>query len=334
MPHINLSQKFTQKDKTIIIIFILLIIIVSGRHLFLESFNIDAMINQTMLLMISFVGFINMAYLLDWSIVVPDFYEARWKQRQETYAQNYMRAYFEEDKNFIQNYGKERIAFLVSQLGVNSEQLDEIRLGIIRMRSMPLCKLEDAREKIAYLLKQSAPSVVIDQRKIDSAALSYTDVQYYVNFTDMMFLPDFASELSSILSFLITETTKEELKSIDKIVIPHDSNFLLGVEVGKKLGKPVVKMRHTKGKIISDQCWEGNLGGLEKVIIIHDVLVSGGQIINTLGKLFKTCTVVGLFCLIVRKGHEGLECIERKKIPVYRIIDLDDNDIHALRGEK
>lgn len=219
----------------------------------------------------------------------------------------------------------------MAQLGVNKEQMDTIRLNLIKMRCMPLKDLKDAREKVKCLVTESYP-VMINQNEIDSSKLSYRAVQYYMNFTDMMFLEDYARELTSILALLIEE--EAPLSDVDKLIVPHDSNFLLGAEVGKRLGKPVVKMRLKQGKIETEKRWEGNLKPDDKVLIIHDILVSGDQIADTLNTLPATCQVLGLYCIVVRK--EGAEKSRRirEKIPVHRIIELGDEDIRAIRGGK
>ena len=208
--------------------------------------------------------------------------------------------------------------FFMSQLGITTSQLDNIRLELIRMRCMPLSNLEDAKEKIKKYVKNDYP-FVIDQKKIDSARLSYKKVKYYLNFTDPMFLPDYSREIASWLAFLVQQQTNN-FQTIDKLIIPYDSNFLLGVEVGRCLGKPVVRMRYSKGKIINEQPWEGNLLPSDRVIILHDVLVEAKQIVHALNHLPKTCEILGVYCLITRKEWDGAKVLKDKKIIVERYV--------------
>ena len=138
--------------------------------------------------------------------------------------------------------------------------------------------------------------------------------------------------LTNRIAFLIKE--KADLNRVDRLIVPYDSNFLLGVEVSKRLGKPMVKMRFERGKIITAQPWEGQLNPTDRVIIIHDVLVKADQIIHTLEQLPRTCEVLGVYCLITRKEWKGLERLEQKGVTVEQIVCLNDNDISTIREEK
>ena len=229
----------------------------------------------------------------------------------------------------MQDYSDERIQFVLSRMGISADQLDKIRLDLIRMRCMPLKNLDDAEKKIQYYVKSDYP-LVITQKDIDSSRLCYHDVDYYVNFTDPMFLSDYSREIASLLSFLISE--KADLGKVDRLVIPHDSNFLLGLEVGKRLGKPVAKMRYEKGKVLTDQLWEGEIRQTDRVIIVHDVLVRADQVIHAIRHLPSTCTILGVFCLIARKEWGGeARVVAETGVPVEAIARLDDSDIEAIR---
>jgi len=325
------KQKPTPKDRRIVLLFIILVILNIVRHIVYSGFDsIGTMIEQTILLMLSFVGLIEISDLIGWNFFVPDFFIYEKKQKSKEEAQNYLREIFNEDINFIREYDQVRIDYLLSQLGISIEQLDQIRIDLITMRCIPLRDIEDAKKKLEYLAKCDYP-IVIDQRKMDNSKLSYTKVDYFINLVDIMFVRQYARELASILSFLVKENAN--LPSIDNIIVPYDSNFLLGVEVGKRLGKPVVKVRKEDGRIETEKRWEGNLKTSDRVIIIHDVLVTAEQIIESTMLIPETCHIIGLYCLVVRKEWDGLVKLMHKGIPVHRIIDLDDNDIRILRGE-
>lgn len=74
-------------------------------------------------------------------------------------------------------------------------------------------------------------------------------------------LNEYEVEIQKLFSF--------SLSTFDKIVIPCDSNFILGVDVGKLLGKPVVHMRQNKGRIEREKCWDGKLDP-ENVMVDED----------------------------------------------------------------
>lgn len=327
------EYKITIKD-TIIIIFlaglevahIISFVIANGYT------GVGNLIEQTLLITFSIIGLIDCFDLLNLGIFVPDFYTYCREKRRSDNVEAYMMEYFKDNIKFMRDYSEEKTKFILSQLGITTSQLDEIRLCLIKMRCMPLKDLGHAQEKIKYYVKSDYP-MVISQKDIDSSKLCYHSVDYYINFQDPMFLPEYAREIASLLSFLIKE--KADLNKVDRLVVPHDSNFLLGVEVSKCLGKPVVKMRSgSQGKVIKEQHWDGQLDDSDRVIIIHDVLVKAEQIIYTLGQLPTTCEVLGVYCLITRKEWDGADKLRNKKVCLEQIICLDDDDIRAIRGEK
>lgn len=325
------KRGLTKKDIIILLIFgallIINIICYFGRN---PNGTVGGIIEQTILLVLSFVTLVDIASYANWNILVPDFFEFTKEIKHKKEVQNYIGMYINEDINFFHDYSQERIGYILSQLGININQLDKIREELVRMRCIPLGSLDDASEKLRSLVKCDYP-ILIDQNKMDSAKLCYNKVRYYINTMDIMFIPDYASELSAILSFLISE--KADLSKVDKLIIPSDSNFLLGVEVGKKLGKSVVKMRYSHGKIETEKCWDGNLDLHDKVIIVHDVLVSGDQIIDVYNKLPQTCYIMGCYCLISRKEWNGKERLKDKDIPCYEVLEIDDDDIDEIRKQ-
>lgn len=117
------------------------------------------------------------------------------------------------------------------------------------------------------------------------------------------------------------------------ISIPYDSNVILGVEVAKLFGKPVVKMRKDRGKLEIDHLWDGEFSNGNRVLIVHDVLVSGEQIIHTKNHIPSRCEIVALCCLATRKDVNGLEVLQRENVRVERVIDLSDAEIESLMNQ-
>lgn len=326
------EYKMTKKDIAILIVFTILVIIdIKFLTYQNESINAGVIIERIILLILSFSTFVDISSYTNLYYFVPDYINFAKQKKQNEEIRKIVDSMVEVDFNFLQDYSEEKINFILSQLGITTNQFKKIKLELIKMRCLPLKSIQDAQEKIKSLCRCDYP-IIIDQSKIDSAKICYNKVKYYINTMDVMFIPQFASELSSILSFLINE--KLQLQTFDQLVIPHDSNFLLGVEVGKKLGKSVVKLRKDKGKIETEKCWDGNLKDGDKVIIIHDILVSGDQIIETLNKLPKTCEIIGLFCLITRTEWAGKELLMKRGISCYEVLEINDEEIGRLREEK
>lgn len=245
-------------------------------------------------------------------------------------------AYFKSEINYIKNYSNERINHVLSQLKLKDSQFNELRLELIRMRSLPLKDLKDAEEKIKEFIRSghkpfndfSKNSAVVNLKEINSAKRTYNNVDYFLNFHDAMYSADNFADFVRVMNLLICE--KIGADNFDTIAIPFDSNVILGVEVAKLFGKPVVKMRKDKGKLEIDHLWDGEFGNGNRVLIVHDVLVSGEQIIHVKNHIPSRFEVVALCCLAARTDDKGLETLKKENIRVERVIDLSDSEIESL----
>ncbi len=318
------------KDGTIIMFFLGLIaaeiyaLITSAQWPFTVSDILDAVAPITL----SFVGILEIFNLLGLTIFVPSFMLRKQKEDQTKELRECMNEYYRNEIKFIQDYSEEKIGYILTNLNISVNQLDEIRSNLIEMRCLPLRSIQDARDKI---IKYINPTTVIPQDHVDSTKLTHGQVKYYIDFVDSMFLPGYCAEIGAVLTFFIMDLLKEKkIEKFDKIVIPWDSNFMLGIEVGKKLGCPVIKVRYKKGRIEEDKCYDGTLEPTDRVLIVHDVLVSGDQILHAMERIPNTCQVVGICCLIARK--EWAESDARKKVDanVSSLISLDDEDIVSI----
>lgn len=244
--------------------------------------------------------------------------------------------YFRHEINYIKNYTNERINHILAQLKLKDSQFNELRLELIKMRSLPLRNLMDAEEKIKEFIRSghkpfnsfSKNSAVVNLKEIDSAKRTYNNVDYFLNFHDAMYSAEYFADFVRVMHLLICE--KIGVDNFDTIAIPYDSNVILGVEVAKLFGKPVVKMRKDTGKLEIDHLWDGEFGDGNRVLIVHDVLVSGKQIIHVKNHIPNRCEVVALCCLAARTDDNGLEAMKKENIRVERVIDLSDAEIESL----
>lgn len=340
----NEEYKWQKKDTYIVIAFVVVAFLQIAVYISINGFlSIGDLIQQVIIIMLAFVGLLEIFHYVGWDIFVPGF--MLHKKRQE-YAQEFqasvnqlfehsmktiidqsLDSFFDHEANFIKDFSEEKTHFIMSQLGLTTKQFEKIRIELIKMRCLPLKDLEDAEEKIKQYIRCGEPFVV-DLRKIDSTKCTYPLVNYYLNFNDAMFLPTCSRELAAIMHLLICE--KIGISSFDKIAVPWDSNFILGVEVGKLLNKPVVHMRPKDGRIEKEKCWDGKLKPVDRVVIVHDVLVTSEQIIHTINKLPPSCQVVGLCCFVARKEWAGVKKVNAYNVKVERILDLNDQDIAGL----
>lgn len=333
----NDEYKWTKKDTIIVSVFIVVAILHIVIHIITNGFSsIGDLIQQTILIMLAFVGFLEICHYVGWDIFVPYFMLHKEKHELQVCVDEVVKhsmndviaqsieAFFYREANFIKDFSEEKTHYIMSQLGVTAKQFEQLRVELIKMRCLPLADLKDAQEKIKQYIRCKEPFVT-DLSKIDSTKCTYSCVKYYLNFNDAMYIDSSCRELVAIMHLLICE--KIGLSTFDKIVIPCDSNFILGVEVGKLLGKPVVHMRQNKGRIEREKCWDGKLDPIDRVVIVHDVLVTSDQIIHTLDKLPSSCQVVCLCCFVVRKEWNGIAKLNDWRIKVERILDLNDADI-------
>lgn len=160
---------------------------------------------------------------------------------------------------------------------------------------------------------------------------TYNNVDYFLNFHDAMYSAEYFADFVRVMHLLICE--KIGVDNFDTIAIPYDSNVILGVEVAKLFGKPVVKMRKDRGKLEIDHLWDGEFSNGNRVLIVHDVLVSGEQIIHTKNHIPSRCEIVALCCLATRKDVNGLEVLQRENVRVERVIDLSDAEIESLMNQ-
>jgi orotate phosphoribosyltransferase len=317
-------KNVSRKDIVLIIIFLIFEVGVAVQYLVCNNFNILGLTSNITLSVFGVVGLVQICLEKNWNIVVPDFFIKVKEQNQNKMIQDIIEAYFEKESFYIQEYNDQRMNYFLSQLGISLNYISKIKLDIIKMRSMPLKGIDDAKKSLEYIITRDY--VIIDQDKYPPADLTYNEVKYYINFVDLMYDAYFSKQITKIMCMLIAEN----IAPFDKIVVPYDSNFLLAFEVGKRMGKPIVTMRKKAGRVLRDQCWDGSLNPTDRIIILHDVLVSGKQIINSIDKI-PTCEVVGFYCLVARIDNSGMEALKERGIKINSILQLDDNNINELR---
>ena len=333
------EYKCTKKDRIIIAVFFAAVIVQICQVGFSSVGNL---IEQTIFVMLAFVGLLEIFHYVGWNILVPDFMlikekESRMYEFQECMSivvnnsmddiiGRVLEEYFHKEFNFLQDCSEDRTSYIMGQLGITSSQFEKLRVELARMRCLPLKNLEDAQEKMKQLIK--CKLFVVDLTRIDPAKRTYKYVDYYLNFNDAVYVTSICRELVAVMQLLILN--KSVPSKFDKIVIPYDSNLVLGMELGKQLAKPVVHMRKEEGRIEKEKCWDGELALTDKVIIVHDVLVTSKQILHTLNNLPTTCEVIGLFCLVARKEWSGTEELKQRNIPVERVLSLSDDDIMKI----
>lgn len=179
--------------------------------------------------------------------------------------------------------------------------------------------------------------VIVDLRKTNpDRKVIYPGLHYYINFTDTIINKSVNHRLLNIMHYFICKTLIEnniELNEINKIVIPTESNTIMGLDLAQKMGIDPVIMHHKRRRIFDDQYWDGELPNGSNIIIVHDVIFSGDNILDCKRYLPRNCNIIGAFSLINRLDIDamhkdaGKKIIEASGIKVYSAIEVNDEYI-------
>lgn len=276
--------------------------------------DIFTFIGALAFILFGIIGMYEFAYTNGLRRILPPFYLKFREERDERTAKAMMKTYYEQDIDFIQQYEGERANRILQALGLKEKQFHHIQYELVRARVMPEGTEKQMAEKLEQLIYQK--DFIIDQSGVPAHKRCYPDVNYFVNLYTALYDSQLCTYVGNIFAAFIAlsiNNSGNNLGDIDYILVPYGSNLLLGLEVGRKLEKPVVVIQE-KPRIIEDQPWDGNYtpkpDGKNRIIIVHDVLVTGTRIYESVEKLPPdSYTVYGLYCLI-KYDHDTYHPIE------------------------
>lgn len=260
------------------------------------------------------------------SFIVPNYYSNNKKKKQEKNIKNILNEYYVKEQTFIKSYSNDRIKYFMNQLGLTSEQFNDVKLEILNIQLMKAGTIDQIQNKLRKIIINQY--VLIKSSDYKSTELMYDKVKYYINFMDIMYSP-LGDDLACMLANFVKEKLGGKIFDVEKIVVPENSNFLLGFKVSEELKKGYVKMLPCE-RILKSQFWEGKFEPDEKIMIVHDVLVTGEQIKSSIQKFPVPTTTIGLFCLVNRVDHEGEQLLKDLGIKVYSILNIADTDIQQF----
>lgn len=262
--------------------------------------------------------------------LVPDRYIASKEARLNKEIQNAMQNYFETDLRFMKSYTNERIRFFLAELGLTSRNFDHINFEIIKARLEPINNLEHAIKRLNEIVYCKDIVIAHDNYPIENVV--FKRFKYYINFRNIMYDDKYRNHLANIFAwFIIDKLGEEKIKMINTIVMPYESNILLGYEISKRLEKPLVSMLK-RSEILISQPWEGSFQHQinYEVIILHDVLVSSTKIEDCINALPQNVHVHSIFALVYRNdaiGYNGKKALEEQNLVVNTLVDLNDDEI-------
>ena len=249
------------------------------------------------------IGLYEFAYTNGLRRILPPFYLEFRKERDQRTAKTMMKTYYKQDIDFIKQYEEERAYRILQALGLKEKQFHHIQYELVRARAMTEGSEEEIKKKLELLIYQK--DFIIDQAKIPLQKRQYPDVQYFINLYTALYDSRLCTDVGRAFALYIAlsfENSKHCLADVDYIVVPYGSNLLLALEVGKTLEKPIIVIQENP-RITSDEPWDGKYeckaNDKNRIIIIHDVLVTGARIYKSIEKLpADTYIVHGLFCLV------------------------------------
>ncbi len=277
------------------------------------------------------VGIYEFAYLNGLTGLYPPFF-GDWKdKRDEKTAEVMMKTYYENDKEFIQQFEQERFGSILQMLKIDEKQYQRLSYDLLRARAMTTNNLGELKVKAAQIaFNQSFIEDLTKSDKKDDRV--YDNVNYYINLYTAVYDERIRTELGSIMTSFILASLGEDCGTIDYIVIPQESNLLIGLEVGKRLGRPIISIQ-SKPRIYKSECWDGEYvfharqdDKKNRIIVLHDILVTGKRILDAVNKLPKnTFEITGMFFL-AKYEHSGYS----PEMSIVNNLSIDNNKIFCL----
>lgn len=285
--------------------------------------------------LLGIIGIFEFGYDNGLTVIVPSSFMDYKERRLEKQMKETLHAFFDKESEYLRCHEDDRMADTLSLMGLSTEGYREVQAKVVEARLAPMYDVESARKKLMDLVFHS--NSVIDMHK-DAEHISSANLRYYMKIHDLMHNSCQSDLLARIMATFIRLTCEEQgirLADVDAIMVPHSSNFLLGLDVSKLLGKGFIKMIIPE-KIVGNYCYEGVIPpktGSRKynIVIVHDVLLSGRQIYESVNKLrdkHPDCQIVGLFSLIYRNVYNGKEDLEQcYDIKCYNVLEMTEEDI-------
>ena len=291
-------------------------------------------VGSVVTILLGVIGIIEFSYDNGLTILTPhSFINYKEKKLQEQ-TKRYLNEFFHYEAEYFSQHSNSRITYLLNQLGLNRNEFDQLKMEILSIKLLPMHNLEDARDKLYRVIKTG--NIILSQDGMNSDELVYKQVKYFINFTDVMFIDDYYNQITDCLVYLIKEITREKKIKFNRVIISHSGNFLLGMGVSQKTNARLIKVTE-RPLILHSKCWIGDFSANEKdnSILVHDVLVSGKQLKESINRVNKNTHISGIFCLINRLDSKSLEEFQQELgIPVYYLLSLDDKDIERIEHEK
>ena len=323
--------------KDVVIYAVIICAIVWVACLYFKDIKTDLMtkvltfIGAIVTILFGFLGIIDFAYNNGLKILVPHSYEHYKEESAKKTIAHYTEEFFKNEVDYYTQYNDARLTYLLNQLGLDRNQFDILKKEMLKIRLMPMRDLKDAEEKMKRLL--GTANIIVSQTGRPSDELVYKDVKNYINLVNVMFDDAYRKQILDCLAKLIQEKEKTDNITFDRVAVSNKGNFLLGVGISEKLNKALIRVTQDP-TIFTNENWIGNFPKdvNNKTVFVHDVLVSGSQIVDSIKAINKHTMVKAVFCLVKRIEHGGEKKIkdEFPDMKIYSLLDLNEDDLEKI----
>ena len=270
-------------------------------------------------------------------------YSKRKREKERKQILNVINEYINSNKLFFRSNTNEYINYILTAIGLKHGQLNNIFTATedLRKSNAVIKNKADMERMIEGLLVN--PKILLDLTKSDpNRKVIISGLKFYVDFTDNMNYNPIMAQVIAILQYYIETVLSEQnlsIRDINRIVIPTESNVPMGLELSHILGIEPVLMHFKRRRIYEDQYWDGSLPATSKLLIVHDVIYSGDNIVDCIHHLPKTCSIIGVISLVNRTDKNkqlgkktGKGLIEETGVKVYSAIEVNDDYLMELSG--
>lgn len=298
------------------------------------------------ILTLFFVCMLDLLYEHNLMFAVPNSYIQHKEQRKRAAIKRIMFAVLDAQSKYFSMHDEEIIRRELALIDKNTDYtLSSMRA--VELRNSGLFSIEDAKQKLKDLVFKS--DIVQDISATPEAHLT-PGLRYYIRFPDLMYDEHSRALVTNIASTYIAHLYDDEapmkqlseaarsfisspvLDNLDVIATPNNGNYLLGYDISKLLRKDHIKII-TPEKIINKNTYEGVIHSKKtspNVLIVHDVLATGKQIIESIDSLREACPniqIMGVLTLIYRRGGDSERDINRRGIPLFPLLSMSEEEI-------
>ncbi len=209
---------------------------------------------------------------------------------------------------------------ILQMAGITRDSFAKIRAEIIELCYKPMGTSPEREQAILSLCKK--PPILVDTTQLKEPL--YREVKYYLNFVDAVADEHLGPYIGDVLANHIKANVRPEIIQSAAIVVPVRGNALLGVYVARALRRDVVLLRNSP-RLCHGQYWDGVLADSCPIIIVHDVAVTGDQLVQAHQLLSpRGHSILGVYCLVERIDKIDYNAMETRNLKLFSITKLNE----------